>query len=68
MRTLEEGLQPKREIERYQRYCSLIQDILERFENGTRAVKFEAMVEMEKLAYDEMRDFLRSFYESRFIM
>ena len=67
-RTLEEGLQPKREIERYQRYCSLIQDILNRFEAGTRAVKFEAMIEMEKLAYEEMRDFLRSFYESRFIM
>ena len=68
MRTLEEGLQPKREIERYQRYCSLIQDILNRFEAGTRAVKFEAMIEMEKLAYEEMREFLRSFYESRFIM
>lgn len=68
MRTLEEGLQPKREIERYQRYSSLIQDILKRFEAGTRAVKFEAMMEMEKLAYEEMREFLRSFYESRFIM
>jgi hypothetical protein len=68
MRTAEEGLQPKREIERYHRYSSVIQDILERFDAGSRPAKFEAMIEMERLAFEEMRDFLRSNYESRFIM
>lgn len=68
MRTLEEGLQPKRELERYERYGALIQDILDRFEAGSRSVRFEAMVEMERLSFEEMRDFLRSAYEARFVM
>ena len=68
MRTLEDGLQPKRELERYQRYSNLIADLCERFEGGTRAEKFEAMIEMERLSFEEMRDFLRSAYESRFVM
>jgi hypothetical protein len=68
MRTLEEGLQPKRELERYQRYSSSIEDIRDRFETDSRQVKFELMIEMERLAFEEMRDFLRSAHESRFIM
>jgi hypothetical protein len=68
MRTLEDGLQPKRELERYQRYSNLVADICERFDVGSRAEKFEAMIELERLAFEEMRDFLRSSYESRFVM
>jgi hypothetical protein len=68
MRTLEEGLQPKRELERYQRYSSLIQDLLQRFDAASRRGKFEAMIEMERLSFEEMRDFLRSTQESRFVM
>jgi hypothetical protein len=68
MRTLEDGLQPKRELERYQRYSISIQDIRERFDAGTRQLKFELMIEMERLAFEEMRDFLRSAYEARFVM
>jgi hypothetical protein len=68
MRTLEEGLQPKREIERYQRHGDLVADILERFDAGSRQIKFQAMIEMERLAFEEMRDFLRTARESRFVM
>ena len=68
MRTLEEGLQPKRELERYQRHSDLVRDILARFDAGSRQIKFETMIEMERLAFEEMRDFLRTAQESRFIM
>ena len=69
LRTLEEGLQPKREIERYWRYRVAIQDILRRFDDAqSRAAKLNAMVEMERLSFQEMCDFLRSNYEARFVM
>jgi hypothetical protein len=68
LRTLEEGLQPKRELERYQNYSDDLQDIADRFERGSRAEKFRAMIEMEELAYKEMREFLRTANESRFVM
>jgi hypothetical protein len=68
MRTLEEGLQPKRELERYQRHSDLVRDILARFDAGSRQIKFETMIEMERLAFEEMRDFLRTAQESRFVM
>jgi hypothetical protein len=34
MRTLQDGLQPKRELERYQRYRVAIQDVLRRFDDA----------------------------------
>ena len=69
LRTLEEGLQPKREIERYRRYRVAIQDILLRFEHSeSRAAKLTVMIEMERLSFEEMCDFLRSNYEARFVM
>jgi hypothetical protein len=57
MRTLEEGLQPKRELERYQNYSDDVQEIANHFERGSCADKFQAMIEMEELAYNEMREF-----------
>ncbi len=68
MRTLEEGLQPRRELERYENYSDDVQDVASRFERHSRAEKFGAMIEMEELAYKEMREFLRTANESRFIM
>jgi hypothetical protein len=67
MRTLEDGLQPKRELERYR---IALQDMLGRFSDtaASASTKFEIMVEVERLAFEEMRDFLRSFYEARFVM
>lgn len=69
VRTLEEGLQPKREIERYRRYHIAVQDILKRFDAAASdATRFAIMIEMERVSFAEMRDFLRSANEARFIM
>lgn len=68
MRTLEEGLQPRRELERYQSYRSRVGDTLDRFDSGSRREKFEAMIDLEQLSFEEMRDFIRTSQEARFIM
>lgn len=69
VRTLAEGLHPRREIERYSRYRIEVQDILERFETaGSLPAKLAIMTELERLSFEEMRDFLRSAYEARFVM
>ena len=69
VRTLEEGLKPEREIERYTRYRSAIRGIRERFDTGrTHEEKLEAMLEMEQLASEEMGDFLRTHHHARFVM
>jgi hypothetical protein len=68
LRTLEEGLHAKRELERYTSYRSRIKDVLLRYETGSRAEKFEAMIEMEQLAFEEFRDFLSTADGSRFVM
>ena len=69
MRILEEGFQPKRELERYERYHAAVQSILERFEEtNSRSVRYQVMVEMERLSFQEMCDFLRSGSEARFVM
>jgi hypothetical protein len=69
VRTLAEGLHPRREIERYSRYRIEVQDILERFEAaGSPPAKLAIMTELERLSFEEMRDFLRSAYEARFVM
>ncbi len=69
VRTLAEGLHPRREIERYSRYRIEVQDILERFETARSfPEKLAIMIDLERLSVEEMRDFLRSAYEARFVM
>lgn len=69
IRAIEQGLQPEREIERYQQYRSGIKAIRDRFDGaGTPAEKLRVMVEMEQLTYDEMRNFLITNDRSRFVM
>ncbi len=69
VRAVEEGLQPEREIERYQQYRSAIRAILERFDAASvQKSKLEIMREMERLAFDEMRNFLISNDRARFVM
>jgi hypothetical protein len=60
----------RRELERYERYRIALRDMLVRFSDtaASASTKFEIMVEVERLAFDEMRNFLRSFYEARFVM
>ena len=68
-RAVQEGLQPEREIERYQQYGSAVRAILERYdEASSQGSKLEIMREMERLAFDEMRDFLITNERSRFVM
>jgi hypothetical protein len=68
-RAIEQGLQPEREIERYQQYRSGIRAVLERYDEATsQNAKILIMREMERLAYDELRNFLVTNERSRFVM
>jgi len=68
-RAVEQGLQPEREIERYQQYRSGIRAILERYDEAeSQKSKIAIMREMERLAFDEMRNFLITNERSRFVM
>ena len=68
-RALQEGLQPERELERYRHYRAGIRVIRDKFDRAEApASKFEAMIEMERLTFDEMRNFLRAGLDARFVM
>lgn len=68
-RAIEQGLQPEREIERYQQYRSGVRAILERYDNAvSQNEKIGVMREMERLAFEEMRNFLITNERSRFVM
>ena len=68
-RTLEEGFQPEREIERMRQYRLSLRRIYERFEkSATPKGKLAAMIDLEKLSYEEMGLFLKSNYEAEFVM
>jgi hypothetical protein len=68
-RTFEEGLQPKREIERMRQYRILLRRTHARFcAAESPALKIAAMRELEKATYQEMALFLKSSYEAQFVM
>jgi hypothetical protein len=68
-RALQEGLQPEREIERYQHYRAGVRAVRDRFDiSVSPAEKLEVMQEMERLVFDELRNFLRSNHDARFII
>jgi hypothetical protein len=69
LRALQEGLQPEREIERYRHYRAGVRAVRDRFDQAqSLAEKLEAMQEMERLSFDEFRNFLRSTDEARFVL
>jgi hypothetical protein len=69
VRAIEDGLQPEREVERYQQYRSSVSFVLERFDAATsQTEKLQIMEEMERLVFDEMRNFLISGNRSRFVL
>lgn len=69
MRTLEEGLQPAREVERYTRYRSSMVALLRRFDAATDPrEKVEVMREAERASYQEMRTFLRTHNDARYVL
>ena len=68
-RAIEQGLQPEREIERYQQYRAALRAVLERFDQaGSHAEKLAVMRDMERVSFDEMRNFLITNERSRFVM
>lgn len=66
----EEGWRPEQEISRYGWYAASAKSILARFDDETSTVddKLALMQEMERLAFEEMRGFLREGSRSRFVM
>ena len=69
VRTLEEGLQPHREVERYRQYGSALRLIRNRFQQASNPRdKLQALKDLEDLSYWEMVSFLKSSDESRFVM
>ena len=68
-KTLMEGFAIDRDLERYEEYYAVTSNLLVLFDNASTAEKkVELMLEMEKASFEEMRRFLRSTSESRFIM
>jgi hypothetical protein len=66
---IEQGLQPERETERYQQYRSGVRAIRERFDSASsQDDKIKIMCEMERLAFDELRNFLKTNERARFVM
>jgi hypothetical protein len=69
LRTLEEGLQPKREVERYRAYRATLVSIGGRFDAAANAEgRHEAMKQLEVLSFTEMISFLKYNNEARFVM
>jgi hypothetical protein len=69
VRALQEGRQPEREIKRYRHYRAGVRAVRDRFDEASSpAEKLEVMLEMERLAFDEFRNFLRSSNEARFVI
>jgi hypothetical protein len=68
-RAVQQGIQPEREVERYQQYRSAVQSILEQFDEAdTPSQKIRVMRQMERTAFDEMRNFVRTQDRSSFAM
>jgi hypothetical protein len=69
VRAMEQGLQPDREFERYHHYRSALRAVLDRFDRAeSPADKIHAMEDMERLAFDELRDFLVTNDRSHFVL
>lgn len=68
-RAFEEGLQPEREIERYQQYQSNVAAILDRFDEAkTQGEMISVMRDMEELSFYEMCDFIVTNNDAVFVI
>jgi hypothetical protein len=69
VRTLEEGFQVESEVARMRHYRQAINRIYSRFKAASDpADKLDAMMDMERTAYDEMVTFLKSHNDAEFVM
>ncbi len=68
IRTIEEGLQPQTEVERYRHYAATLRQLRDRFNAAQGAEKLAVLRDLEVTSYDEMVTFLKSNHEVRFIV
>jgi PPM family protein phosphatase len=69
LRTIQEGLAPDAEIERYKDYRERISELRLRFKETTDSTKrLHLMEEMEIASVEEMKGFLRTHYNTTFIL
>jgi hypothetical protein len=69
VRAIEEGLQPGREVERYAGYRSSMLSLLKRFDHApSPEERIRLMLETERTVYQEMRGFLRTSQEARYLL
>jgi hypothetical protein len=67
--TLNEGLRPSREIDRYQDYRAATRGIRDRFNAAkSDAERLEVMKDLERLSFYEMREFLKIHNDAKFIL
>jgi hypothetical protein len=68
-RALEDGLQPHREVERYEQYRAKILVARERLDRASdRATQLEVIRSFERLCLEEIRVFVRTHSRSRFML
>jgi hypothetical protein len=68
-RAFENGLMPESEIDRYEKYRAGVEGALRQYdESKTQAERLVAMRQLERLAFEEMRDFLRTNSKSVFVI
>lgn len=68
LRVLNEGLQLASETERYTWYRAAVTSLKQRFDRAQGKEKLDILQDMERLSYQEMRWFMISFKQAKFIM
>ena len=68
LRVLNEGLLVRTEAERYRWYLASVRSIARRYEKAETDDRIRLIRELERLAYQEMRRFLITSKEARFII
>jgi hypothetical protein len=68
MRALKEGLLFSADAERYKWYLAAVRAIQNKFEHADYSQKVELLRELEHVAYQEMRRFILSGSQARFII
>jgi hypothetical protein len=68
MRALKEGLLFSADAERYKWYLAAVNTLFHRYEHADRSQKVHLLRELERVAYQEMRRFILSVKQARFVM
>jgi protein-S-isoprenylcysteine O-methyltransferase Ste14 len=68
LRIFNEGLQLTSEAERYRWYRAAVTALAQRFAGASIAGRIELLRDMERLSYQEMRWFLESYENARFVI